>query len=424
MEKAPHIGTGVFMDEIMDEQIMEALLEAMDRAKGYGAELIRKREAKLWEEINVPCRLEEIINRLTRNEMDSIRKHWGLKNLSALKKQDLAGELVKLMPERSGKAFILFDKERYRLAKRISDNDGFIYESSLTLEKVEYLREKGIIFSGLKDGKKILTMPVELMEVFRKMDSLILKKIVSRNTEWIRLSHGLLFYYGVLNFTKLEDMLEKFTGERPDTIQYMHILYDAARYYEQIKPNEAGFGFCDERVFDPKKVMREQNARPDVNYYPFNKEQLIKAGEPGYIDRTPALNLFMNFLLHHYEITKEEADEIADQCTYIIQSDGKPGAIIKYLESQLEFPSFEFVQQLTGEITNLFNNTRMWILKGHTPEELFQEEKKHLHPLPAVPFVTRKKDAEVIDIRTRTKVGRNDPCPCGSGKKFKKCCGK
>jgi uncharacterized protein len=26
--------------------------------------------------------------------------------------------------------------------------------------------------------------------------------------------------------------------------------------------------------------------------------------------------------------------------------------------------------------------------------------------------------------RTATKVGRNDPCPCGSGNKFKKCCGK
>ena len=22
------------------------------------------------------------------------------------------------------------------------------------------------------------------------------------------------------------------------------------------------------------------------------------------------------------------------------------------------------------------------------------------------------------------KVGRNDPCPCGSGKKYKKCCGR
>ena len=27
-------------------------------------------------------------------------------------------------------------------------------------------------------------------------------------------------------------------------------------------------------------------------------------------------------------------------------------------------------------------------------------------------------------IRTGPKVGRNDPCPCGSGKKYKHCCGK
>ena len=26
--------------------------------------------------------------------------------------------------------------------------------------------------------------------------------------------------------------------------------------------------------------------------------------------------------------------------------------------------------------------------------------------------------------REAAKVGRNDPCPCGSGKKYKKCCGK
>src|ERR1043166_8868567 len=27
-------------------------------------------------------------------------------------------------------------------------------------------------------------------------------------------------------------------------------------------------------------------------------------------------------------------------------------------------------------------------------------------------------------IRVGPKVGRNDPCPCGSGKKYKQCCGK
>jgi len=27
-------------------------------------------------------------------------------------------------------------------------------------------------------------------------------------------------------------------------------------------------------------------------------------------------------------------------------------------------------------------------------------------------------------VRTGPKIGRNDPCPCGSGKKYKNCCGR
>ena len=27
-------------------------------------------------------------------------------------------------------------------------------------------------------------------------------------------------------------------------------------------------------------------------------------------------------------------------------------------------------------------------------------------------------------IAVSNKIGRNDPCPCGSGKKYKKCCGR
>ncbi len=34
-------------------------------------------------------------------------------------------------------------------------------------------------------------------------------------------------------------------------------------------------------------------------------------------------------------------------------------------------------------------------------------------PLPPAPETIRKEDAEP---------GRNDPCPCGSGKKYKQCC--
>lgn len=34
------------------------------------------------------------------------------------------------------------------------------------------------------------------------------------------------------------------------------------------------------------------------------------------------------------------------------------------------------------------------------------------------------KDFKQSKMAVSSKVGRNDPCPCGSGKKYKKCCGK
>ena len=108
----------------------------------------------------------------------------------------------------------------------------------------------------------------------------------------------------------------------------------------------------------------------------------------------------------------------------MINLDSKHTLIIQYLQSWMEFPSFEFTQMLTAKIMELYNDTRQWALKGHTPNELFQEEKKFLKPLAEVPFATVQPRAKVIDLAVRTKVGRNDPCPCGSGKKYKKCCGK
>ena len=35
-----------------------------------------------------------------------------------------------------------------------------------------------------------------------------------------------------------------------------------------------------------------------------------------------------------------------------------------------------------------------------------------------------KEQKESTTIRKPKKIGRNDPCPCGSGKKYKQCCGR
>ncbi|MFP4387774.1 MAG: SEC-C metal-binding domain-containing protein [Desulfococcaceae bacterium] len=38
-------------------------------------------------------------------------------------------------------------------------------------------------------------------------------------------------------------------------------------------------------------------------------------------------------------------------------------------------------------------------------------------------FLRRKAAPGETVVRDQPKIGRNAPCPCGSGKKYKKCCG-
>ncbi|MEE0132490.1 MAG: preprotein translocase subunit SecA [Treponema sp.] len=42
----------------------------------------------------------------------------------------------------------------------------------------------------------------------------------------------------------------------------------------------------------------------------------------------------------------------------------------------------------------------------------------------ASPMAQRRQADQVTVVRSEPKVGRNDPCPCGSGRKYKQCCGR
>lgn len=62
-------------------------------------------------------------------------------------------------------------------------------------------------------------------------------------------------------------------------------------------------------------------------------------------------------------------------------------------------------------------------LGGKNP--IHQKDKETAAPLPAEkPEVSPDSTPDTPSTvhRAEPKVGRNDPCPCGSGKKYKKCC--
>ena len=102
--------------------------------------------------------------------------------------------------------------------------------------------------------------------------------------------------------------------------------------------------------------------------------------------------------------------DISDAC----MMDKRPSEIIDILnENDFTFEGIDEINAFMKLLMDLSNNTRKWVLRGYMPSELFERyEKPFLKPLPKQPFEIKQK------------VGRNDSCTCGSGLKYKKCCGK
>lgn len=119
-------------------------------------------------------------------------------------------------------------------------------------------------------------------------------------------------------------------------------------------------------------------------------------------------------------ITYPKAGVLMKKIALWCMIDGALPDIFRYIQEadpKLTADQFNFLLDMIGELSS---KTRKWALKGH----------KHCDVKGTVavrmPQVQEKapETVHVEPVRVAPKVGRNDPCPCGSGKKYKKCCGK
>jgi preprotein translocase subunit SecA len=114
---------------------------------------------------------------------------------------------------------------------------------------------------------------------------------------------------------------------------------------------------------------------------------------------------------------------------------------VKELADRFEMDAVLFTGFLDGINTSLAESLEIEGLEEDTPVKLsIIPEKLYFNMLDAkadwlynLPqwdeILTKDRRREIYqEYRTSkmavsTKIGRNDPCPCGSGKKYKKCCG-
>ena len=83
------------------------------------------------------------------------------------------------------------------------------------------------------------------------------------------------------------------------------------------------------------------------------------------------------------------------------------------------------LQAYTMEGFQLFDDMMMAINKEVSMYLLKSEIRQNLERKEVVKHVITNDSKDTVKVQKKSsKVGRNDPCPCGSGKKYKNCCGK
>lgn len=81
-----------------------------------------------------------------------------------------------------------------------------------------------------------------------------------------------------------------------------------------------------------------------VSFYPFTKEQLLKVGEPGFVDRNISHAQLVNFIIKNDQINKAEADSIEEECVYATRIGESPIPFMQYLAGRFEFESLEDIK--------------------------------------------------------------------------------
>lgn len=86
---------------------------------------------------------------------------------------------------------------------------------------------------------------------------------------------------------------------------------------------------------------------------------------------------------------------------------------------------FKLFEDMMGRIDTESVRFLYLMQPARPEEEAKQIERRQQRAQQNLQLQTGREKAEAPkQVRTGAKIGRNDTCPCGSGKKYKKCCGR
>jgi len=154
-----------------------------------------------------------------------------------------------------------------------------------------------------------------------------------------------------------------------------------------------------------------KNQREKQRYLP-DKDEFLKHVDETYLDETelPFWYRLDEYISKNSQASQDKRYELIGELrTIALLHILKMDFIFELLrEHNITFKNEMQLEQFMDLFMKAYNNTRTWFNNGYSPANMKYKQNISPHP----------------KTEPSKKVGPNEPCPCGSGKKYKKCCGR
>lgn len=364
--------------------------------------------------------LEGLLKVYSKEDLKYIAEDSGYKFV-ATRKDKMAYELARhlLEPQTMRELLLLADSAELDVFETAIESGGFMPtddELMLLAELIDF----GYI-AVYRDG--FIAVPNEVKIVYEKIKSQGYREYHQKAVWLLICLQAFSLIHVVAPLEVLFDMYKQNESIKVKYDDFYKLLKSIPERYNECS-DKNGIVFAKETERDSlyKDIMARQ--RDSVDYYIPSMKEIISYAEDEYPACEKAYADLYNFWVDRIGIDPELAADFCIVAFRLFTTNGMMSDYFDFVNEQgIEFQSDKDVERIAGILMDVNNNSRMFELKGHKPNEMPR------NPLPRIagkfpdiiPMTSLA--AEMLGQNTlEKKVYPNDPCPCGSGKKYKRCC--
>lgn len=384
----------------------------------------------------------------TKKSLIDIAHLLAVKIPSKLRKADFAAAL---------NIFILSHPERW--LNQLPQYDLMLLNQLVKEEKSRYIEVPDSLITPIVESLSLVIPQREdaaegmvryyIDEDLRQIISPLIPDVLSssRHTNrfvYEQLFRGITNLYGMLPYKELLRLMTKYSSQSEEFYLNPNILLNSLEIrknlFHYVEENKMELFAQSSFLHDPDsldKMLYERRSIPSLKS--FTREEVLDAGKkPVFHIASQQTESIKKYMMERLDYSDIAADSILELLWYTLQTDGNNTSLISQILGG-KLNSLQELQEGMNRFMDYCNQVPRWFLKGYSPNEsnrffdfntLLREPPKLVAGpnmkaagMDITPEMQEELNVMFRNNFTEEKIGRNDLCPCGSGKKYKKCCG-